>query len=335
MTIASTLIISFVVCSLGVYLFRRIASSSTRLLDIPNERSSHSRPVVRGAGIAIVVTVLAGYLVSTGSKASIAYVVAAAGIAILSFLDDIRSIPLLIRLIAHFIAATAVVYWCGGYPGVTIPLLGASVDFGLPGILITILFIVWMTNAFNFMDGIDGVAGVQGVAAGLGWMLVGIQSGQPPMAAIGALISGTCLAFLLFNWQPASVFMGDVGSTFLGFTLASLPLITAETSVTARSEGLLFACSFLWLFLFDTVYTRLHQILKLRPFWRAHREHIYQQMAVYGMSHKAVAGFFGAVGILICFAVGLREWVRDIPLVILLLVSPIALLFLARKKRLT
>lgn len=335
MIIAVTFIASFLVCAAAVYVFRRLASGSTRLLDIPNERSSHSKPVVRGAGLAIVLTVLGGYLVSAGSHASIAYVAAAGSIAVISFFDDLRSIPLLPRLIVHFAAAVAVVYWCGGYTGLAVPLTGESIDFGLPGVLITILFIVWMTNAFNFMDGIDGIAGIQGVGAGLGWVLVGIGGGQPVMAAFGALIVGSCLAFLLFNWQPASVFMGDVGSTFLGFTLASVPLVTAETSAIVRSEGFLFAAAFLWLFLFDTVYTRLRQILRLRPFWRAHREHIYQQIVVAGASHASVSVFFGIVAILIAIAAGLSVWIGQIPLAILLLAGPVALLLLARKKRLT
>ena len=109
MTLAVTFIVSFLVCAAAVYVFRRLASGSTRLLDIPNERSSHSKPVARGAGLAIVLTVLGGYLISAGSNASIAYVAAAGAVAVISFVDDLRSIPLLPRLMVHFAAAVAVV----------------------------------------------------------------------------------------------------------------------------------------------------------------------------------------------------------------------------------
>ena len=335
MTIAAAFVFAFLVCVIGVYVFRRIALRSTMLLDIPNERSSHSQPIVRGAGLAIVLTVLIGYIVSSGSKTSLAYAAAAAGIAVVSFIDDLRSIPFFPRLIVHFAAATALVYWCGGYPGITLPVTGSTLDFGLPGVVLTILFIVWMTNAFNFMDGIDGLAGTQGVGAGVGWMLIGIASDQPAMALVGALVAGACLGFLLFNWQPASVFMGDVGSTFLGFTLASVPLITAETTAPARNEGFLLAAAFLWLFLFDSVFTRLRQVLKLRPFWRAHREHIYQQIVVSGATHGSVASFFGVVAILISLTAGFKSQIGQGPLAGLLIGAPIVLLLVARKKRLT
>lgn len=333
--ILATLIISFVSCAAGVYLFRRLAARSTRLHDIPNERSSHTRPVVRGAGIAIVLTVLVGYLVTAGAAASFAFVATAASIAVVSFIDDLRSIPFIPRLILHLAAATALVYWCGGYTGLAIPFSGSGIDFGLPGVAITILFIVWMTNAFNFMDGIDGIAGIQGFGAGLGWMLFGLVSGQPLMAILGALIAGACLGFLFFNWQPASVFMGDVGSTFLGFTLASVPLFTAETTAQSRAEGFTLAVVFLWLFLFDTVYTRLLQILKFRPFWRAHRDHLYQRIVVRGASHRTVALFFGLFSLIVALATACVGVIGAIPLSALLLTGPIILAVFAWKKRLT
>lgn len=336
MTIAAALILSFLSSGAGVYLFRRIASRSTLLLDVPNERSSHSSAVVRGAGLVIALTVLLGYSVTAGSGTSVAYVITAASIATISFIDDLRSIPFVPRLIAHFSAAAALVYWCGGYPGIVLPLTGQSVDFGLSGVVITIVFIVWMTNAFNFMDGIDGLAGTQAVAAGVGWMLFGVASEQPAIAILGALIAGACLGFLLFNWQPASVFMGDVGSTFLGFTLATISLIGGDTSAPARNEGFMMAAAFLWLFLFDTVFTRLRQILQLRPFWQAHRDHIYQQIVVSGgAAHALVTSFFGVFAVLVVAATGLKIQIGLLPLTVLLIAGPIALLALARKKRLT
>ena len=335
MTIAATLILSFLVCAAGVFLFRRIASGSALLLDIPNERSSHSQPVVRGAGLAIVVTVLTAYILLTGPQASLSYIVAAVIVAFVSFIDDLRSIPFIPRLIVHFAAATAVVFWCGGYPGLSIPFAGTTIEFGLSGVLVTIFFIVWTTNAFNFMDGIDGLAGIQGVGAGLGWMMFGILSEQPTMAAIGAAIAGACLGFLLFNWQPASVFMGDVGSTFLGFTLACIPLFTAKTTSSARSEGFTLAAAFLWLFLFDTVFTRLGQMVRLRPFWRAHREHLYQRIVVGGASHKTVASAFGLFAGLSAISVVLLPHNLQFPSIILLLAGPILLIWFAWKKRLT
>ena len=185
------------------------------------------------------------------------------------------------------------------------------------------------------MDGIDGIAGAQGVAAGLGWMLAGLINDQPAMAAIGAILSGACLGFLIFNWQPATVFMGDVGSNFLCFTLATIPLITAEASTKTRNEGFVLAAVFLWLFLFDTVFTRLLLLVKLSPFWRPHKEHLYQQIVVAGTSHRAVSTFFGIVALLAAIAVSLIHRTGPAPLAVILIGSPLVLLLFARKKRLT
>jgi UDP-N-acetylmuramyl pentapeptide phosphotransferase/UDP-N-acetylglucosamine-1-phosphate transferase len=166
-------------------------------------------------------------------------------------------------------------------------------------------------------------------------MLVGISFGIPSHSSLGAILLGACAGFLAFNWQPAKVFMGDVGSTFLGFTFAVFPLIDSTKTSESGVAPLTIAIIFLWLFLFDTAFTRLLQIIKLMPFWKAHREHLYQQIVHRGRSHQSVAMFFGLVAIASAFAIGSASATGLILLTLLLIFSPIVLMGWAWKKRLT
>lgn len=163
------LVLSFLLTFCGVWLFRKLSAGSSRLLDVPNERSSHSIPVIRGAGIAIIVAVLGTYIAASGREVNVSYIVAASMIAAVSFLDDIFSVPFWIRLAVHFLSAGAFVYSSGQY-NVMSTLSPGSPELGSFAPWITVMFIVWTINAFNFMDGIDGIAGVQGVGAAFGWM---------------------------------------------------------------------------------------------------------------------------------------------------------------------
>jgi Fuc2NAc and GlcNAc transferase len=330
------LIASFLWCAAGVLLFRRLACGSSRLLDVPNERSSHTRPVVRGAGVAIVLTVLSGYLLTARDAANLVYISSALAIAVVSFIDDIFSIPLLPRLVVHFAAASFLVYNVGGFHGINIPFSGSSISFGDLAAPITIVFVVWITNAFNFMDGIDGIAGSQGFGSGIGWMLYGLVIGEPTLSLLGGIIAGACLGFLIFNWDPASVFMGDVGSTFLGFTLAAIPLVTLGSDNLKLTNGLLLAMAFMWLFLFDATFTRLHQVMRLQKFWLPHREHLYQQIVARGASHGSIALSFGLFALLIAVSINLMGGrLGQAAAAVLLFAGPMVLLWFAWRKRLT
>lgn len=327
--------LSFAATALGVYIFKRFAARTNILLDIPNERSSHTRPVIRGAGLAMVVSVLGLYMTVSGSGAKVVFIFVAATVALVGLIDDLVSLSLWPRLTVHFAAAILLVYWISPAESIRVPF--TSIDLG-PGPFqsaIFVLFIVWTTNAFNFMDGIDGLAGIQGLIAGGGWVFFGMFYGPVAIAPLGALVLGACLGFLIFNWPPASVFMGDVGSTFLGFTLASMFLLEPEGIRTSRSEYLLLSFTFLWLFLFDTIYTRSKQILSLKPFWKPHRDHIYQQMVLHGSTHRYVSLLYGSLGLLIVVATVFRSEIGHVWMFVMIAVAPTTLLFLNRKKRLT
>jgi UDP-N-acetylmuramyl pentapeptide phosphotransferase/UDP-N-acetylglucosamine-1-phosphate transferase len=324
---------SFALTAFGVWIFRRFTAGNSRLLDIPNERSSHSVPITRGAGIAIVLSVLGGYVAVSGSETNVSYVLAAVAVATVSFIDDLLSVPLPIRLAIHFVAAGALVFASGSYTELSFPFSGYTLYLGPLAPPITILFIVWTTNAFNFMDGIDGIAGAQGSGAAIGWILLGITGAISAYVDLGAIILGSCVAFLLFNWQPARVFMGDVGSTFLGFTLAVVPLIEVPKPRSVVGTDLAIPIILLWLFLFDTIIVRFQLAFRRGVVWKAHREHLYQRVVRGGRPHRSVALFFGVYSILSAFTLAYASHIGVIPLTATLILGPIALVTASRMSR--
>lgn len=288
-------IIVFALTFSGVEIFRRW-SLRRKLLDIPNERSSHASPTPRGGGVVIVFVTLAAYL-TLGFLDIIEinwfFAAAAALVALISWLDDLFSISFIWRLLVHSLAAALIVYHVGFFENVDLPLYG-TFEFGLSGAILTYMWIVWITNAYNFMDGIDGIAGLQAIAAGLGWLLAGNFLGLNQAALWGTMLCAAAAGFLIHNWQPAKIFMGDVGSAFLGFSFAVLPLLDKKTDLTIGVPLIpLLAALFVWLFLFDTVYTFLKRLFGRQRVWEAHREHLYQHLVIEGYSHRLVASIYG------------------------------------------
>lgn len=288
----------FVATVVGIRFFLRI-SPSIGLLDVPNERSSHTKPTPRGGGLVIaLVGMLLYVLVSAwiGENVDWTFIFCALLITFVGFADDLFSSPPLFRLAVHIFAAALMVYSTGSFNGVYLLGTGKTLNFGAFSPIITVFLIVWITNAFNFMDGIDGIAGVQGLSAGLGWTIFGLITGEQAIAAVGSIFIGICAGFLVFNWPPAKIFMGDAGSTFLGFSLAVLPLIYSRSSKIPIPELLILCIIFSWLFIYDTVLTRLIQITRGAKFWKPHRDHQYQRLVVAGHRHRSVSLFFGLTG---------------------------------------
>ncbi len=145
------------------------------------------------------------------------------------------------------------------------------------------------------MDGIDGIAGAQAVVAGIGWMAVGIIAGTPQVAAVGLLLAAASSGFLLHNWHPAKVFMGDAGSGFIGFLFAALPLLAPRPIGTA-----LWLCAVLlmWPFLADTGFTLLRRASRGENVLSAHRSHLYQRLVLTGRSHRDVALVYAGLAFL-------------------------------------
>ena len=265
---------------------RRYALSS-QLLDHPNERSSHTIPTPRGGGVAIVLSclMLAGALGALGlieTRLVFAALGAGALVAMLGFIDDRRSLAARWRFLGHAAAATWIVFCLDRIP--PLPVFGVLVDLQFAGPLLTAVYLVWMINLFNFMDGIDGIASVEGITTALGgalvWYLAGSGSGW-----LLALVFASCVAgFLLWNYPPAKIFMGDAGSGFLGLMVALLTLWSGQaTPHLFWAWFILCGC-----FLVDATTTLLRRVVAGERFYEAHRSHAYQYAARRHGSHKLV-----------------------------------------------
>lgn len=263
-----------------------------QVLDLPNTRSSHILPTPRGGGLAIVFTTLMGLLVymivsrDSASLLSLGYVIGALAIAIVSWIDDLHSLPNRVRFMVHFLAAIIAIAAVGYWREVTLPLTG-SIYLGWLGLPLTVIWIIGLTNAYNFMDGIDGIAGSQAVVGGIGWSLLGWLSGQPMVIILGLLVASSSLGFLVFNWPPATIFMGDVGSAYLGYTFALLPLLSGSGHL-AWSGAALSGFLLLWPFITDTALTFLRRLVHGERVFEAHRSHMYQHLVIAGHSHRTV-----------------------------------------------
>ena len=248
-----------------------------RVLDIPNERSSHSRPVPRGGGVAIVAVVLAGLgWLATATPSGLGLVLALAppfvALAVVGWIDDRRGLGAGVRLVVHLAAAAWLVVASGdpaaAFPSATVAwpwLLGALLVVG----------VVWGLNLFNFMDGIDGIAASHAAFVALGALV--LVGGRLPAEAVALLvvIAAASAGFLVRNWSPAKVFMGDVGSGALGILLAGVAVWTS-----VRVPGLVWVWVVLWgTFLADATVTLLVRATRGERVFAAHRSHCYQHLA--------------------------------------------------------
>ena len=289
----------------GVGLFRRW-TLRRNLLDVPNDRSSHSVPTPRGGGLVIALLGLLGYVIVAaffGAPFSRGYFIGAILISVISWFDDLYSLPFWSRLLVHFAASIILVADVGFWTEIAVPFTSTDVPLGeYFGATVTVLWLVWFINAYNFMDGIDGIAALQAIVAFSAWSLLAYLFHQPHIVIFGGMLACVSAGFIVHNWQPARIFMGDVGSAYLGFTLAAMPLLALRDS--SIDPGILpgIAVLVLWPFVFDTVVTVIKRAVRKQRIWEAHREHIYQKMVIEGMPHATVTTIYGALAAAISFS---------------------------------
>lgn len=270
---------------------------SRRVLDIPNPRSSHSVATPRGGGVAIVIATLVGLLAS-GFLGSVpwAHVLGLTGsgalVAAVGFIDDHRQIRRRWRLLAHFAAAGWLLWHLEGLP----PLESRwfVLDAGWMGQAFALLYVVWVLNLTNFMDGIDGIAAVEVITVAFGGILLYlVVSASASQWAACLVLAAATLGFLPWNWPPAKIFMGDAGSGFLGVMLAALSVQAARTDPT------LFWCWIILLgvFVVDATMTLTRRILRGERFHEAHRTHAYQHAAIRWRGHRPVTLAVAAINL--------------------------------------
>ena len=259
----------FVLTLVLIWGLRRLAPSVS-LIDVPNDRSLHHKPVPKVGGVAIVG--VAGIVAALFAPSDYWPLLFIAGMLMaVSAWDDVRNLPAGLRLATHSIAAVALVVL---HPATSWLIIGLAV-----------ITIVWMINLYNFMDGADGLAGGMTV---LGFGMLGFASLGAGMEGLGVLaltIAVATLAFLCFNFPPASVFMGDAGSVPMGFLAAAIGYLGYLGNAWPYwYPALLFSP-----FIFDATYTLLRRALRGERVWSAHREHLYQRLILAGWTHRRLA----------------------------------------------
>jgi UDP-N-acetylmuramyl pentapeptide phosphotransferase/UDP-N-acetylglucosamine-1-phosphate transferase len=256
--------VAFAVCFVLLAVLSRL-SARRFLLDHPNERSLHSRPVPRIGGLGLVPGALVAMAV-VGADVRLA--VGAALLAAISLVDDWRSLPAGARLVAHLAVA-------GGF----------VVAIGVTSIALVVLLAVavaWLANLYNFMDGSDGLAGTMAVIGFGAYAIAASQAGDVELATASLAIVGAAAGFLCFNVPPARLFLGDAGSVPLGFLAGALGVLGWQRGVWP----LWFAPFVFAPFTVDATLTLARRALRREPVWQAHREHWYQRLIRMGWSHR-------------------------------------------------
>lgn len=269
------------------------------LIDHPNQRSSHTIPTPSGGGVGIVIAFALGllFLLISGTIDTRPFLAITGGgmvVAIVGYLDDRRDLPAAIRFPGHILAAIWATAWIGGIPSVE---LGFTVlKLGWLGYVISVVGITWLLNLYNFMDGIDGLAGSEAaLVAGVGGLLLLAEDATGPGWA-ALTLAAAALGFLYWNWPKAKIFMGDVASGFLGYTLAVFALISGKESAVSHWVWLLL----LGVFVVDATVTLFKRLSRGEKPYEAHRSHAYQHLTQRFDSHlKVTLGVIGINGLIL------------------------------------
>lgn len=258
------------------------------LVDRPNERSSHAVPTPRGGGLSIAVVTTCGVAALwlaglVDASLAIALIVGGGAVAVIGFLDDRMSLPARVRLLVHLSAAILAVYLLGGLPPIQ---FGAGlVDLGWIGHALAVITVMWALNFFNFMDGIDGIAASEAIfVAAAGAAITCYTGGSLAAVHVSIVFAAACLGFLVWNWPPARIFMGDVGSGYLGFVLAVVAIAVTREQPTGGWALLTLS----GVFFIDATVTLCRRVARGEKASEAHRSHAYQRLARRWASHRRV-----------------------------------------------
>jgi Fuc2NAc and GlcNAc transferase len=279
---------------------RQLIVNSNRFskMDIPNERSSHITPTPRGGGIAFVSTSLIGFLILLLNDALnrtelLSLCCAGVIVAIAGHLDDRQKISgATVRLVLHAISAIILIVGVG-IPA-QISLFDRTVNTGIVGSILGVIYLVWLLNLFNFMDGTDGIAASEAIFIALAGAFLNyhvLSHANHSDAAIA--LAASTFGFLLYNWSPAKIFMGDVGSGYLGIVVGGLSLMAAKQ----QHELLWVWIILLAVFVSDATITLIRRLARKQKPHVAHRSHAYQHLAIRFNSHAKVSLIVLAINI--------------------------------------
>lgn len=264
----------------------RAYALARNVVDVPTTRSSHAVATPRGGGAAIVAATLATIAWQSwqgiGGSLPLSVISGALLVAALGFIDDHRPLPAVVRLAGHFVAALLAVYGVG-LPAATF--LGDGVLLALAGEVVGVVFVMWLINLTNFMDGIDGIAAAETVTVcAVGAVLMALVGQRTGMWLGPAALAAATFGFLIWNWPPAKIFMGDVGSGFLGYIIAVF---------TLQAASMKWELGWSWVVLYgvfvtDATVTLLRRLWRRQHLFVAHRDHAYQCLVTPGAGHLRV-----------------------------------------------
>lgn len=269
-----------------------------RLLDIPNARSSHVMATPRGGGVAIVLTTLAAFLILGFLRILPWQVVTGlagggALIAVVGFVDDRGHVPRRWRLLAHVVAAGWTLTCLGGLP--PLPVLATVLDLRWGGLALALISLVWLINLTNFMDGIDGIAATETITVTLGGVCLYQMASPGNTQWVAPLVlAAATVGFLVWNWPPAKIFMGDAGSGFLGLMMGGLAVQAAWAMPTLLWSWVILV----GVFAVDATLTLMRRGIRGERVYQAHRSHAYQRAAHRWASHKQVTVAVGAINVI-------------------------------------
>ncbi len=255
------------------------------LLDHPNERSLHLRPTPRSGGVAIFVALgVSTGIYSLGADLAPMFYGLGAGacvVAFLSFLDDRKGLPVSVRLLGHLAAAVLLVVGGLSLPGLSLPGIAWYWPEWL-GIIFSLVFLIWMINLYNFMDGMDGFAAGMAVIGFSTFALLGYLAGNLGFMVLNLTIVAAAAGFLWFNFPPARIFMGDTGSSLLGLLAGGISIWGAREGVFPFWVAVLVFSPFL----VDATVTLVHRLVRGERVWEAHKSHFYQRLVQSGWGHR-------------------------------------------------
>lgn len=278
-------------CLICYFMVKRV-----RIMDVPNERSSHDRPIPKSGGIVIVMTFLIGvlaiYLFGDATliqdRYFFGFLFSALLVAGVSFYDDIKDKSFLFKLTMQVVAAAIVMTFGIVIHEIALPWVGKA-QLGIFGYVLTFFWIIGLTNAYNFMDGLNGMAAGPAIINGLFFCVLSYSQGSTFVYIICYTLISGALGFLVFNFPNPKLFMGDVGSAFLGFVFATLGIIAA---LYDHSHTSFFVMPLLMFnFIYDTTFTFIRRLIRKEDVFSAHRTHLYQLFNQLGYSHVTVSCF--------------------------------------------
>lgn len=299
--LAGLLLGAFALSTLLTLFVRRVALR-WRMVDVPSDRTMHVGAIPRGGGVAISAVILSGIAVlwlsgRVPTPVFLALVVGGAAVAVISWMDDRRGVSSVVRLAVHLAAAAWAVAWLGGLPRI---LAGdVTLALGAAGHVVGVLWVAWMTNLYNFMDGIDALAGSEAVGVGAAAGALLLVMGYPGLGAAALLLMAAAAGFLVWNWPPARIFMGDVGSATLGFLFGVLALASERAgALPALGWAIL-----LGVFVFDATVTLLRRMARRERLDVPHRSHAYQRAVLGGLGPGSVSALALAVNLVLAVLV--------------------------------